>query len=130
MKKLLLAIAICLLIAGNACATEPINLGDIPDLNQAVIYSCDQGKVRYASSLTLITLWNEKIDIDALYISKSEFGAAASIELIDLGDIVKFSILKYVSFEPFVYIAFDNIGSGNTVETDYGFGAKLLSLEF
>ena len=129
MKKFLLTFAICLLIAGSVSAAEPIDFSKIPDVNQAVIYSCDTNQVKHAMSLTVASFVEEKIDLDVLYISKSEFGALASFKLLDFKS-VKFPILNYIDFEPFVYIAFDNIGSGDNAETDWGFGAKIISIDF
>ena len=132
MKKFLIALAICFLVAGSAQAIEPLNLdlSKLPDLNQAVLYSCDGNNVRHGMSFTFAALWEERLNIDFLYITKSEFGALASVKLVDMGKIVQFPILKYISFEPFVYIAFDNIGSNDSAETDYGFGAKIMSVKF
>ncbi len=105
----------------------------LPCLSQAVLYSWDSNSVKYAMSFTVISFLKDKINIDAMYVPSSEIGGLVSIKLFNLGEWVKFPLLEYIEFQPFVYFGLKNIGSGNQVlksDADYGVGAKLISIKF
>jgi hypothetical protein len=106
-------------------------IAKLPCLNQAVLYSWDRNAVKYAMSFTVISLFNDRINFDAMYVPSSEVGALASVRLFNLGKWVKFPLLEYIEFQPFVYYSLRNIGSGDGIgEGDYGAGAKIISIKF
>jgi hypothetical protein len=106
-------------------------IAKLPCLNQAVLYSWDTNFVKYAMSFTVISFFNDRINLDAMYVPSSEVGVLASIKLFNLGKWVKFPLLEYIEFQPFVYYGLRNIGSGDGIgEGDYGAGAKIISIKF
>lgn len=105
----------------------------LPCLSQAVLYSWDSNSVKYAMSFTVVSFLKDKINLDAMYVPSSEIGGLVSIRLFNLGEWVKFPLLEYIEFQPFVYFGLKNIGSGNQLlksDVDYGLGAKLISIKF
>lgn len=103
----------------------------LPCLNQAILYSWDDNEVKYAMSFTVVSLLNDHINLDAMYVPATEVGGLISAKLFNLGNWVKFPLLEYIEFEPFVYYGLKDIGSGSDIgEADYGAGVKLLSIKF
>jgi len=103
----------------------------LPCLNQAILYSWDDNKVKYAMSFTVISLFDDHINIDTMYVPATELGGLMSVKLFNLGNWIKFPLLKYIEFEPFIYYGIKDIGSGNNIgESDYGAGVKLLNIKF
>lgn len=106
-------------------------IAKLPCLNQAVLYSWDTNSVKYAMSFTVVSFFDDRIKLDAMYVPSTEIGALASVKLFNLGKWVKFPLLEYIEFEPFVYYGLRNIGSGDGIgEGDYGAGAKIISIKF
>jgi hypothetical protein len=108
-------------------------IAKLPCLNQAILYSWESNSVKYAMSFTVISLFNDKINLDAMYVPSSEIGALASFKLFNLGEWIKFPLLEYIEFQPFVYAGMKNIGSGSDLlssDLDYGVGAKIISIKF
>ncbi len=108
-------------------------IAKLPCLNQAVLYSWESNQVKYAMSFTVVSLFNEYLNIDAMYVPTSEVGALASIKLFNLGKWIKFPLLEYIEFQPFIYFGMKNIGSGGDLldsDIDYGAGAKIISIKF
>lgn len=106
-------------------------IAKLPCLNQAVLYSWDTNRVKYAMSFTVMSFFKDRIKFDAMYVPSSEVGALASFKLFNLGEWIKFPLLEYIEFEPFVYYGLRNIGSGDGIgEGDYGAGAKIISIKF
>ena len=141
MRKILIALAIILVIAGcnkgvlKPAFSEGINLPDLinklPALNQSVIFSLDENKLDYASSVTLVKLWNDKISIDLGYSPSVEALGLVSFKLIEVKDYIKFPILDLVVIEPFVYAGARRIENLKEFgEWDYGVGCKIVSIKF
>ena len=108
-------------------------IAKLPCLNQAILYSIEENKTKYAMSFTVVSFFNDKINLDAMYVPSSEIGALVSFKLFNLGKWVKFPLLEYIEFQPFVYAGLYNIGSGNDMassDIDYGAGAKIISIKF
>lgn len=104
----------------------------LPCLHQTALYSIPNNEVRYAMSFTLISFFNDHLNIDAGYCPSGEIIAAASLKLFNIGKIVKIPLLEYITFEPFGYYGREGIGSGKGKfgEEDYGAGIKFLSIKF
>lgn len=130
------AVAIIVCIFGFiASARAEINIPDtlakIPGLNQAVIYSISDSKWDYATSITCITLWKERIKLDVGYTPRQEMIGLASIKLVSIKDYIKFPILDKVEIEPFVYIGAKRLGVTEAQnEFDWGCGIKILEVKF
>lgn len=108
-------------------------IAKLPCLNQAILYSWESNSVKYAMSFTVISLFNDKVNLDAMYVPSSEIGGLVSFKLFNLGDWVKFPLLEYIEFQPFAYVGMKNIGSGSDLlssDLDYGAGAKIISIKF
>lgn len=108
-------------------------IAKLPSLSQAVCYSLESNKVKYAMSFTVISVLNDYINLDAMYVPSDEVGALLSVKLFNLGKWVKFPILEYIEFQPFVYVGIKNIGCGNDLlnsDVDKGVGAKIISIKF
>ena len=138
MRKLLTALTICFVIVGlMGCgkkALAEINLIDelkkLPAINNALIYSFDDKDLQYASTITLATLLNEKIDIDIGWTPKQQLLGAVSFKLVEVKDYIKFPVLNWVVFEPMIYIGLDRLNSDESPEIKYGLGVKIISLKF
>ncbi len=139
MKKLLIILAVIILIAGCGKTVKPALaaidlpdlLGKLPALNQSLIFSLDENKFDYASSITLVQLLNKKISIDLGYSPSVEALGLISFKLINVKDYITFPILDLVTIEPFVYVGSKRIENLKEFgEYDYGVGVKLISVKF
>ena len=138
-KKICIVLAICLGIIGCKQVVKPalaeVNLPDLltklPALNQSLIFSLDENKFDYATSVTLVKLFNDKISIDLGYSPSVEVLGLVSIKLVEVKDYIKFPILDAIIVEPFVYAGSRRIENLKELgEYDYGCGVKLISLSF
>lgn len=139
-KKICIILAICLGIIGCKQAVKPalasdINLPDtlakIPGLNQAVIYSISDSKWDYATSITCVSLWKDRIKLDIGYTPRQELIGLASLKLISIKDYITFPILDKVEIEPFVYLGTKRLGITEAQnEFDWGCGVKILAVKF
>ena len=131
-------VAVFLMTATMSFADDvnPIDyIKKLPALNQAVIFSLDDNEFQYATTVTLVSLLEDKIKVDFGYTPRQELIGLASFKLLEVKDYITFPILDLVEIEPFVYIGLDRIAlnEGNedsNNEIDYGLGVKLLSIKF
>lgn len=135
MKRIfLLLVGVCLM-ASNVFAGD-LKLTDwadnLPAMNQAVIFSLDNSKWEYASTITLVSfLKDDLIKLDAGYTPSQEIIALASIKLVNVGDYIKFPVIEKLTIEPFIYVGLDRIENFKELgEYDYGVGAKIISIKF
>jgi len=133
MKRLCMALIMCLTLLGVAFAE--VNLPDlvkkVPPLNQSVIFSLDENKFDYATSVTLVSLFDKKVNIDLGYSPRVEILGLVSFKLVEVKDIVTFPILDKIVIEPFVYVGSKRIENLKEFgEYSYGLGVKLVSLKF
>lgn len=136
MRKLLIGLAICLIIAGcKQSARAEINLPDLlkklPALNQSVIFSLDEYKFDYAVSTTLVKLWQERISIDLGYSPRVEALGLVSIKLVEVKNLITFPILDKIVFEPFIYFGMKRLENlKEPGQSTKGVGVKIISLKF
>lgn len=138
MRKLVLAV-MTVLVCFSLAQADTLKLGNvlekIPAVNNSVLYSLDKGEVDYASTITLVELFNKRISIDAGYTPSQEAIASVTFKLIEVGNYIQFPILKWATIEPGAYVGVDRIslGAGNAKdgnELDYGIIVKLLRVAF
>ena len=138
MRKLLIGLLAVALIITAGCgkkALAEVNLPDLinklPALNQSIIFSLDENKFDYASSVTLVQLLDKKISIDLGYSPSVEVLGLVSVKLVEVKKFITFPILDSVVIEPFVYVGARRIENLKEFgEYDYGVGVKLVSLKF
>jgi len=139
MKKLLIGTIVCLMAIGIIGCKKPafaeVNLPDlikkVPPFNQSLIFSLDENKFDYATSITLVSLFDKKINIDLGYSPRVEVLGLVSFKLIEVKDMVTFPILDKIIIEPFVYVGSKRIENLKEFgEYSYGLGVKLVSLKF
>lgn len=138
MKKLLLTLALVLMPL--MARADTININDIvskfPALNQDIFYSFTNQQVQYASSATIVSLFNTAnnpdgiIHLDLGYTPASEIIGLVSLKLIDLGKWIQFPIAKYIICEPFVCVGATNLIGDSQKKFDYGVGVKIISIKF
>lgn len=135
-KKLFIILAICLTFLGcKEAKADNLTISDylkkLPSLNQSVIFSLTDSKFDYASSVTLLSVWNERISFDIGYSPAVEALGLVSFKLVEVKDYIKFPILDLVVIEPFIYAGIDRIEKFKDLgEFSYGVGVKVLSLKF
>ena len=138
-KKICIILAICLGIMGCKQAVKPalaeVNLPDLltklPALNQSVIFSLDENKLDYATSVTLVSLFNKKINIDLGYSPSVEALGLISIKLIDVKKFITFPILDSIVIEPGFYMGTKRIENLKEFgQYDWGLICKLISIKF
>mgnify|MGYP001568126364 CR=1 FL=1 len=136
MKKLLIGLAICLIIAGwQKPAKAEINLSEqlkkIPAINQSILFNITDSELDYASSITFMQLLNKAVSVDVGWSPKTQLLGLVSFKLIEVGKWITFPILDKVVIEPLIWYGFDRIedlkefGEGNL-----GVGIKILSVKF
>lgn len=136
-KRIVIGLLTVLMLAGCKQikpALAEINLPEIIEnlsLNQAIIFSLDENKVDYATSVTLVSLFNDKISIDLGYSPQVEALGLVSFKLYELKNIVKFPILDQIVIEPFIYAGSKRIENLKEFgEYSYGVGVKIVSLKW
>ena len=139
MKRLMVIIACILAIGLVGCQKEAkaegVSLIDelkkFPALNQCVIFSVDNKETQYASTITLASLFKERVNLDIGWTPKQEVITAISYKLVEVKDYINFPILKYIVIEPMVYIGWDRLGVTHAQnEFDWGAGCKVLEVKF
>lgn len=131
MRKLLLALVICLAMTGIAFAE--LNVGDIPPLKQGIAYSLMENEVAYLSTVEAVR-WND-LTLELGYSSTDKAVAVLSYQLIKLEDYVELPILDLLECNLGVYGGYGRIalGPGNAKgnnEWDYGVSATILNIKF
>lgn len=146
MKKYLLIGAAILVLGAlifascrKASAAEEFTLSDwlkkVPAVHQCLLYNFSDSEFEYASTVTLVSLWNEKINVDIGYSPSQEAIGAVSVKLIEVKDYIKYPILDLLTLEPLVYAGWNRIslGSGNSKagnEFSFGAGIKIIDIKF
>ena len=141
MRRILIALTICFVIVGVIGCRQPkpafaeVNLPELleklPPLNQSVIFSLDENQFDYATSITLVSLFDKKINIDLGYSPRVEVLGLASFKLMEAKKYITFPILDKIVIEPFVYVGSRRIENLKELgEYDYGIGVKLVSLKW
>ncbi len=138
LSKKVIAVAMLALVSFimvKCVKAEGINLPDLikklPALNQSVLYSIPDAEFNYATSVTLVDLFNEKVKIDIGYSPEAEVLGLVSFKLIEVKNFIKFPILDLVEIEPYIWGGLNRIEDLKELgETDYGVGVKIISLKF
>ena len=133
MKKLLIALIVCLITIGVARAE--INLSEqlkkIPAINQSILLNLTDSELDYASSVTLIQLFNKVISLDVGWSPRTQLLGLVSFKLIEVGKWITFPILDKLVIEPFIGYGFDRIEDLKDIgEGSLLIGAKILSVKF
>lgn len=136
-KKLLLVSLVCLGILGckGKTAFAEVNLSNylkkLTTINQGVIFSLADSSFDYSASVTLVSLFDKKINLDLGYSPKVEALGLASFKLIEVKDIITFPILDKAVIEPFIYFGTKRLKNLKELgEADYGVGVKIISLKW
>lgn len=134
MKKLIFLLFFGILFSAKAEVNIIDTLKKFPAVNQAVIYSFDDSKINYASTITVVSLF-DRINLDVGWTPRQEIIGTAGVKLFS-GKHLDFPVLKYVTIEPFAYIGSDRLDFGgekarrSNWEFDKGVGVKLLAVHF
>jgi len=141
MRKLLVILALAIvpfvLSNGSKVYAEPINVGTVmeslPPLNQGIAFSLIDNKLNYLSTATVAT-WKDMVSLEVGYAGDAEetghkIVGVLSLDLLQLKDI-NVPLLKYVKFQPGLFIGFGNINAHRIMESEFDWGISATVLEF
>jgi hypothetical protein len=132
MKKLLVLISLLLMLGCvKTSSADPITVGEVvdklPALKQGVVYSLKDSEFAHASTAEIVEKWG--VTLEAGYIDNGKLMTALTKELINAKDYIDIKFVKELMFRPGIYVAFDEIDTGDP-EVDYGISATFLEVKF
>jgi len=141
MKKLFLAVALVLCIVGVVSA-EPLNIGDelqkLPALDQGIAYSIIDSTINYTSTFEIMKI-GERVSLGGGYATNGSGDTSdhkgigtITVNLLNLGDYIKFPILDQIKINPGIYVGASSINIQRIMESEPDFGIIFvpLSLKF
>ena len=138
MRKLILAVAICLMVAG-VCYADELKIGDaiqkLPPLKQGIAYSMKNNDLCYLSTIEILN-W-KGIALEGGYPSKDKLVAVLSYELLKLTDFgVTIPILDLIEARVGVYGGYGNLNLTESIPADgnnkgdWGLSLTLIQVKF
>lgn len=130
---------ILLLLIPTLARAEVVKLSEvaskIPELNTGVVYSIIENKVNAMATFKVAEVG--PVNFNAGYIGDSDSvdhqaAVTASLNLLNLGDVVKFPILDKIVFEPTIALGVGHINFKEMTDAEYDIavGATFLSLKW
>jgi hypothetical protein len=117
---------------------EEVKVGNIlqkiPALKQGFAYSLVDSQFNYLSTIELMK-W-KRISLEVGYAGRAENTGdkavlVASVDLLDMSDVITFPILDKIVFRPGIYFGGNiNVKSMTDTESDWGVSASFIDLKF
>ena len=135
MKKIFVILGVCIALLGCKKAMADVILSEelkkIPAIHQLILFNITDSKIEYASSVTLVQLFNKTTSIDIGWSPSQELLGLVSVKLVEVKDYLDYPILRWIVLEPFISYGFDRIENFKELgEGNLGVGAKLISIKF